>query len=77
MASVIWIYFTDDVIQNFDDLYLPFNSRFYIIRKTDVNIFEIEDVYQISERSLKIFTIFLFGKMGTLIFSKRILTEGE
>lgn len=69
----------DDFLKN---IYVPFNCKFFIIKKfNDVN-YEIKDVYQIHENSSKIFSNFAIWENGKFeifqnyLFSKRMNLNG-
>lgn len=84
MTSVIWIYFTDsNYNENLRNLYIPYNSRFFIINKVNEFDYEIKNVYQISEKSSKIYSNFANMKNGEIeffvkdIYSQRMDLNGH
>lgn len=84
IGDMVWVDFiTEDYSKELDDLYIPFNCRFFIIRKINDLSYKIQDVYQIGKNSLKIYSHFADWKNGEMkvfvkdFFSKRMNMKGH
>lgn len=84
MASAIWIYFTKrNISEELGNLYIPFNCEFLIIREVDKLYYQIEEVYQISEKGSKIYSSFGFWNnkklkvSGNDFFKRRMDLKGH
>lgn len=73
IASIIWVNFVDyDIGEEIRHLYIPFNCRFLLVKKVDGFTFEIKDVYQIGEKSPKIYSVFgYFNENGMQFIGAR------
>lgn len=84
MASIIWIKFVQNITkENFKDLDILYNCRFFLIHKINDHNYEIQDVYQIGPSTPKIFSYFGFWNGENLdifkgdFFSRRMDLNGH